>query len=77
MIILGEPGTPDVLIVYKGRLLGVECKAPTGKRRASQLAWISKAREHGVRATFAFSLDEAAGWITEQKDEIDAGITGN
>lgn len=32
-------GTPDVLLVLRGRLVGVEVKSPAGRLRAAQAAW--------------------------------------
>jgi len=33
----GEPGSPDIIAVYGGQFLGIECKIPGGKQSKSQI----------------------------------------
>jgi hypothetical protein len=42
-------GTPDILaVVPGGRLVGIECKLPGGKRRPAQQAWADNAQRAGA-----------------------------
>ncbi len=50
----GFPGCPDVLGQLKdGRLLAVEVKAPAGRLRPEQRAFLSLVRQHGGLAIVA------------------------
>jgi len=70
------PGMPDLAGWVRPRILGsnpvpvyIEAKRPKGKRRPAQEAFIAEAREEGVIAFFAESLDQAM-------DEMErAGVT--
>jgi len=35
----GDVGSPDIFMVIKGQIFGIECKSPTGKQSDSQIEW--------------------------------------
>lgn len=71
-VIRGAPaGTPDILGALPGGILfGIEVKAPGGKVRPAQAAWIERARASGARAAVVFSAAEALrvydGWVRHE-----------
>jgi hypothetical protein len=62
LIRLGPAGMPDVLAVLRpgGRLLGIECKAPRGRLRPSQVAFRDNLLAAGGLYLVIRSLDELA-----------------
>ena len=52
------PGVPDVIGVWKGRLLGIEVKRPGGKLSPAQVAFIDRINAEGGLAFVAFSVDD-------------------
>lgn len=46
----GKSGVPDIIICYKGRFIGVECKAGQNQPTALQLREINAINEHGGQA---------------------------
>lgn len=51
----GNVGVPDILVCYKGRFIGIECKANGGKPTKLQLANLQAIRDAGGQA---FIIDE-------------------
>lgn len=43
----GEPGSPDIIAVYGGQFIGVECKKPGGKQSPSQKEFQAKLEDAG------------------------------
>ena len=42
-----KPGSPDILVLYKGRFIGIEIKSETGKQTANQMEAEEKIRRAG------------------------------
>jgi hypothetical protein len=55
---MGTPGVPDILGVYKGRMFGIELKAPKGTVSPAQQAFIDRINAEGGTAFVARTLDE-------------------
>lgn len=53
---LGTPGTADVMILHAGRAYFAELKAPGGRLRPSQRAWIERAERAGATVFVVRSL---------------------
>lgn len=52
-------GAPDILAVYKGRFIGVECKSPTGGRLSEdQILFAEKFRKCGGLYIVAKSIND-------------------
>lgn len=74
----GSPaGSPDVLFILLpfGRLCGFEVKISGGKLRASQVKWMSKARQIGVRVVRVDSIGDAIS-LAEMWQEQEQTRTG-
>lgn len=60
------PGVPDVMIVFKGRIYGLELKRPGGKPTEKQLLAMDAMDEAGAFVCMADGLDRALavleGW---------------
>lgn len=54
----GEVGAPDVIAWKNGITYCIEVKAPGGKATPSQLEWLQDAREHGLTALIAYSVED-------------------
>lgn len=64
----GEPGCPDLLVMYSGRdcvarFCWLEVKTKTGKLSATQSAWHMRAATRGVRVHVVRGLNEAMGAV--------------
>jgi hypothetical protein len=55
---MGVKGVPDILGCYRGRLFGIELKAPKGKTSPDQEEFIKRINEAGGLAFCARTLDE-------------------
>lgn len=44
---ISTPGIPDIIAVYKGKFLGIECKMPGKKQSASQVEFQRKLEKAG------------------------------
>lgn len=55
---LAKKGVADLLGIYKGKLLAIEVKAPTGKVSDEQMEFIYSVRTHGGIAFVARSVDD-------------------
>lgn len=64
---LARKGTPDLLgYARDGRCVGLEVKAPNGKRRPGQKEWIERALARGVIAGFVESPAEAVNLVASE-----------
>lgn len=43
----GRSGVPDVVACFKGRFIGIECKAGTNEPTALQIRELTRIKEHG------------------------------
>jgi hypothetical protein len=60
LIRMSPKGSPDIFVIGpRGRLCGLECKAPGGKRSPAQKAWQAKALSSGVGYRVVWTLAEA------------------
>lgn len=59
MLRMSPAGSPDILLVIRGRLCGLEVKSATGKQSPSQAAWERKAIYQGVGYAIVRSVGEA------------------
>jgi hypothetical protein len=57
------PGTPDILAVVRGRLVGIEVKAPGEKPTEAQAAWHARARAAGAAVIVARSVGDVASGL--------------
>ena len=59
------PGTPDILVVLDGRLVGIEVKTreKDSKQSPSQIEWQALAEKNGVRYSVAHSAAEALSFL--------------
>jgi len=57
-------GTPDILIVWDGRLFGIELKAGKGKLTDAQRDVADAMTNAGAGWTCARSIDDVAGFLT-------------
>jgi len=51
-------GIPDILLLFKGHLIGLEVKTPTGKPSPEQLAWGRDIEANGGSFFIVRSVDE-------------------
>lgn len=51
-------GVPDILGIYKERLLAIEVKRPGGKLSSDQVAFINRASKSGAVVITAFRVDD-------------------
>lgn len=66
-----EKGVPDLLIVWKGKVLFLELKTPTGKGRLSdeQKVWQNRIINAGYEYACWKTLQECEDWIVQQLKE--------
>lgn len=55
---LGLKGKADILGIYKGKMLAVEVKRPSGRLSADQEYFLKRVRENGGIAIVAHSIDD-------------------
>ena len=55
---MGYPGVADIIGCYKGRMIAIELKSPTGKPTPEQERFIQNVNEAGGIAFVARSIDE-------------------
>lgn len=55
---MSTPGVPDIIGVWKGRMLGIEIKSPSGKVTDAQQAFINRINHEGGLAFVARSVDD-------------------
>jgi len=55
---MGYPGVSDILGCYKGKMIAIELKSPTGKATADQERFIQNVNDAGGIGFIAHSLDE-------------------
>jgi hypothetical protein len=60
-----KPGTPDLLIVARGKLFGLELKAGRGKLSPAQIAAHAEMRRAGAVCGVAGDVDQALSLLTE------------
>jgi len=60
-----KAGVPDIIIVHRGKALGLELKSKNGSLQDSQKATFPKMRAAGMRIEVARSLGEAFDLIRE------------
>lgn len=53
-----QPGVPDILGIWQGRMLGIEVKAPKGRLSESQHRFIDSINREGGLAFVARSIDD-------------------
>ena len=71
----GTSGIPDIIICYKGRFIGMECKLPDGRLTELQKRAISKINRAGGIARRVESVSEAHSIIQLVDDEQSRRIT--
>jgi len=52
------PGVSDILGIYKGRFLAIECKVKPSKPSKNQKDFLKNVAEHGGIAIIAYELDD-------------------
>ena len=58
-------GTPDILGCLRGRLFGIELKAPKGKLSEGQVSWHAQAQRAGALIVMARSVDDVVKGLRE------------
>lgn len=58
-----EPGTADLIGVFRGRAIAVEVKTPKGKQSPSQIAWSERWRASGGIYLVARGIDDVQGLL--------------
>ena len=66
----GNPGRPDFRICYRGKWIGIECKAEKGKLSPEQEKTIAKIRKSGGVVIVAFGLPT----VIEELRKIGEGL---
>lgn len=66
----GTSGVPDIIICYKGRFIGMECKLPGGRLTELQKRAISKINLAGGIARRVESVADAQTIIQQADDEM-------
>lgn len=67
VIKLGEPGTPDLLVLLPyGRVVWLELKAPGGLLRDTQVAWIEHAQKLGHHVVVCDHIAQAIAAVRSQ-----------
>ena len=54
---MGYPGIADILGCYRGRMLAIELKSPTGKATPDQERFLQNVRDNGGIAFVARTID--------------------
>ncbi len=57
----GEPGSPDIYALVKGRLVGVECKVGDNKQSPEQVEYQKKLQQNGGYYWLIYSPEELIG----------------
>ena len=65
LVRFGQPGSPDILGIIKGRALCIECKASDGRLRPDQRLWLEQAREAGAIVIVARSVEDVIAGLKE------------
>lgn len=65
----GTSGVPDIIICYKGRFIGMECKLPGGRLTELQKRAIDKINRAGGIARRVESVTDAMTIIQQADDE--------
>lgn len=58
LVRFGFPGLSDILGMYEGRFLAIECKVGKNKQTPAQLAFRADVVNHGGIYILAYSLDD-------------------
>ena len=66
----GTSGVPDIIICYKGRFIGMECKLPDGRLTELQKRSIDKINRAGGIARRVESVADAMAVIQQADDEL-------
>ncbi len=66
----GTSGVPDIIICYKGRFIGMECKLPGGRLTELQKRAIEKINRAGGIARRVESVADAMAVIQQADDEL-------
>lgn len=59
----GTPGAPDILVVKKGRYIGIEVKGPTEKQEPDQVAFQEALEKAGGAYLLARSVEEVVAFL--------------
>ena len=60
----GPPGTPDIIGMYQGKFLGIECKGPDGKLSEEQVVVGQSIRRHGGVYIIAREVEDVVNALT-------------
>lgn len=66
----GTSGIPDIIICYKGRFIGMECKLPGGRLTELQKRALDKINRAGGIAQRVESVDDARAIIRQVDKEL-------
>lgn len=54
----GAVGSPDIFVLYKGKLIGIECKYGNNKQSEAQKAWEGAMKQHGGEYWLIYDISE-------------------
>jgi penicillin-binding protein-related factor A (putative recombinase) len=60
------PGVSDLLGIYKGRFLAIECKVGKNKVSEEQSAFLLRVQKEGGVALVCYSLDDLEAWMRDE-----------
>lgn len=62
----GYKGSPDIICVYGGQFVGIECKSPKGKQSENQKEFQKKLEDAGGTYILAYNIDTVIIYFKEQ-----------
>lgn len=69
-VYLGEPGDPDVEVIFGSHVMFIETKVPGGKLRPSQVAMHERMQRKGMRVRVARTPGEGVEHVREWMREV-------
>lgn len=64
---MGNAGTSDLLVCWRGRFVAIEVKRPGGVITALQAAFLKDVQAAGGWGLVAHSVDDARAWFEEEQ----------
>ena len=61
------PGVSDLLGIYKGRFLAIECKVGSNKLSPEQNRFLCQVIEHGGIAMVVYSIKDLESWMRDER----------
>lgn len=58
LYLFGAVGSPDIVCIYRGRYIGIECKGPKGVQSEAQEKFQTMVERHGGVYILAYALED-------------------